>query len=265
MKRFLLPVLGLLVIAAGYFFYVDNQKALAVKTPEILQVAEQTNDANKPAEIINPNTSKGVSRPQGAFMLQPRMPIVESALQVITKFKTNAQNGDGEAAYMLSQVLFACQLQIQQSGGLNEIDCSGVTSEQIAEAEHFLKLAAEKGVTEAQLSYPTLASLRFKKAEDIAKNMKAFEQYRTDSMRYLSAAASSGNVDAMLGISNAYKEGTITEENKIRAYAYMYAANLSGLSRTPTIALARLSTEMTPAEIQQASSLGKSIYTKCCN
>ena len=264
MKRWLIPSLVLVALIGVYFLYKEKSTNSLVVLNDITQVPSSKDVPTISSKTKSENIKVTVKR-KGPFMRQAREPLVGDGIQIIDQFKVNALAGDGESAFMVFQVLYECGLQAKGLGGIGKIDCTGITPEQIAEAESFLKRAAELGVLEAQVSYAGVASMRYVTAEDIAKNIKSFEQYKADSMRYLSAAAGTGNVDAMLSVSNAYSEGMIVEKNNVRAYAYMYAANLSGLSQTPTNALAELSASMNTSEIQQATALGKSIYSKCCN
>lgn len=264
MKRWLIPSLVLVALIGVYFLYKEKSTASLVLVDTTTQIVSSKDVPTNSVDSNSENIKATVKR-KGPFMRQARGPLVGDGIQIINQFKVNALAGDGESAFMVFQVLYECGLQAKGLGGIGKIDCTGVTAEKIAEAESFLKRAAELGELEAQLSYAGVASMRYVTAEDIAKNIKSFEQYKTDSMRYLSSAASTGNVDAMLSVSGAYSEGIIVEKNNVRSYAYMYAANLSGLSQTPTNALAELSTSMNASEIQQATALGKSIYSKCCN
>jgi TPR repeat protein len=264
MKRWLIPSLVLVALMGVYLLYKEKSSNSLISVDDTAQIASSNDAPTNSIEASSKNIKATVKR-KGPFMRQARGPVVGDGIQIIDQFKANALAGDGESAFMVFLVLYECGLQAKGLGGIGKIDCTGVTPEQIAESESFLKRAAELGVLEAQLSYAGVASMRYVTAEDIAKNIKSFEQYKADSMRYLSSAASTGNVDAMLSVSNAYSEGMIVEKNNVRAYAYMYAANLSGLSPTPTNALAELSANMNTSEIQQATALGKSIYSKCCN
>jgi TPR repeat protein len=264
MKRWLLSIAALCAIIAVFFYYKTNNTDIRIEKAN----TENTTSDLKATDADDYNEEKISAIPAKAklaFLRPTPKIIIGNALQNISQYEAAASTGDGEAAFIIFQVLYECSLQAKKLGGMGKIDCTGVSSEQIANAEKFLKIGAEAGHLEAQLSYPGVASMRYMKVEDIARNTTEFQQFKNDSMRYLSSAASSGNVDAMLGISNAYREGLITEKNNIRAYAYMHAANLSGLSSTPTNALIRLNNEMTPDEVQQATSMGNSIYKQCCN
>ena len=94
--------------------------------------------------------------------------------------------------------------------------------------------------------------------------MSWIERYKTNTLQFLTAAASDGSVDALSQLADVYKNGLIAPADPVRAYAYEYAVSQSGLVGTASQLLDLWAKDMTSAQIEQARQLGNSIYQQCC-
>jgi hypothetical protein len=266
MKRYILPFFALALLVGLHFFYQEKNTTIMSETPQKnsdikpdYQLGDDGDDQSK--KVLNK------SKPKAAFLMVPAKEISGSGLQNIALYEGAALRGDGEAAFMIYQVFAACELQAENpANGMTQIDCAGLTEEQIAQKLKYLKLSAEAGFLQAQLNYPNVASIPYSEPSHIAKNIKEFQQLKLDSMRYLRTAANVGNIEAMQQMGSAYKQGLITEQDRVRAYAYYHAVSSSGLldSKTNNVILSRMRSDMTETEVQQATALGNSIFKQCC-
>jgi TPR repeat protein len=264
MKRLVSLCLVIAVATGAYFVYQEKSLVVSNDSIDSVNVNAKKSTPTVPNSVNPDNLKSGTTRKR-AFLMQPAKSVAGNGRDTIEQNKANALKGNGEAAYIVFRVLQECEQQALKQGGIEEIECKGITPEEMAESEQFLKIAAEAGILEAELSYLNFASARFEKATDIAKNLKEFEQFKSDSMRYLSSAAEAGNIEGLLAMSDAYKNGMLTEKNDIKAFAYLYAVNKSGLTNSANSSLTRLSANMSQKEVEQATNLGNSLYKQCCN
>lgn len=140
--------------------------------------------------------------------------------------------------------------------------CAGLSQKQLDSRFMLTKLAAENGNVSAQIAYPSIFSQLILSH---ALDETWIRTYKENSMKYLAQAASIGSVDGMYELAITYWDGYLVPANKITAYAYMYAANQSGLLPTAAKMLVFWSAAMTPEEIAIATRRGMRIYNACCH
>lgn len=255
-----------IALVAGVAIRLQASDPPSVSGPDSPTTMKAKANANAPTVAASPGGSDVASGRKGPFLMQAADSIVGNGLDLIERNRAAALGGDGEAAYAIFRVLTECEQQALGQAGMEAgIECEGITPEQMAESLAFLKTAAEAGVLQAQLSYSNFASDRFETVADVAKNIKEFEQFKQDSMRYLSSAARSGSVEGLLAMSEAYRQGMLTEQNPVQAYAYLHAVNQSGLTSPADTGLALLGASLNPVQLQQATLLGNNLYRQCCN
>jgi TPR repeat protein len=124
--------------------------------------------------------------------------------------------------------------------------------------------AADSGLLAAQLAYPGIAGQQYMTAEAIARDARGFDEYRSTSMRYLREAASSGSVDALITMSSVLSEGLLTDRDPIAAYAYLYAADRTGLIPSTSTSLQLLAEGLSSEDVIRARAAGEQVYAQCC-
>jgi hypothetical protein len=147
--------------------------------------------------------------------------------------------------------------------------CNGLTRDQINSKPRWSAQLAEAGDSQARLEYMYLNA-----PTDI--DMKGYpervEAFRNRAMGYLNAEIESGNPQGLLAMANSHMPSVVQGQSSAFApdpavaYANYYAY---GLTSNPQIdvagLLARLETELTPEQIQQARSSGTAIFEHCCH
>ena len=141
-----------------------------------------------------------------------------------------AHSGDAEAAYILSRLLLDCyELQVKGNnvsdyGSREEDRCDGIPAPDPKEAIKWMEVAANKGLVDAELLFPTAAMGNISHTDAI-RDPAHVQATKEESISLLAHAAAQGSANAMMQLSNAYARGILAEKNLPLAYAYLYAAN----------------------------------------
>jgi len=186
--------------------------------------------------------------------------------------KSQAYSGHPEIAYALARDLFACYGKSQDDRDPFPTDpstsykekCRGLTSQDYQSAVNLLTYAAQGGDVNAQNAYMAEIGSWIDKHPELQYKSNFTSTYARNSLAFLQSAATSGNVDAMVALSNAYNTGVITNRNPVDAYAYMYSATKTGLIPASQRLLNLWQRQLPPSDVANGTSRGEAIYLNCC-
>jgi len=202
---------------------------------------------------------------------------------VLSELVPRAEAGDAQAAYQLFVKINDCKgalegaasaqqttdeaVQAVQKAWLADTlkkleDCEGLTDELIGSRAKWLTMAADNGDSLAQLTYAASSDLIVGGASQMLSNPRAVEDYRTKSLRFLTALADRGDVSAILQLSTAYRVGILVPQDRVRAYAYAYLANL--ISGASIDIVHALGAKLTNEQRLEGEHLAISLHRRCC-
>lgn len=178
-----------------------------------------------------------------------------------------AREGDGQAAYKLAQMLIACATADQASLEEYGLDCTGVSQEMLAQRSDFFTLAAINGVAKAQIHHSAIVGAdKFLDADTAVKNLNEFMKFRDMTWGFKMRAAQGGSVEALVDIGLHYEQGVLRDRDIVSAYAYVFAAQRTGMLRADTNDLLNQWEEgMQPDQIEDAQRRANEILRWCCN
>jgi TPR repeat protein len=143
-------------------------------------------------------------------------------------------------------------------------ECNRIPNKYRDDPIAWVKRAAEGGVIEAQVAYPALASTELT-PEEMVRDPKRVERYKTDSMRFLTSAASVGSVDALNELAHTYQQGMLAPADPVLSYAYMDTVARSGLTPSANRMLELWAQNLTPEQIRRATEISNQLYRECCS
>lgn len=121
---------------------------------------------------------------------------------------------------------------------------AAVVERDIVKAVKYYTMGAEWGDARAQEDLGTLFDKGWGVPQDLSKAAKWYE-----------AAAKQGNPSAQYNTAVMYEEGAGVEADKVKAYMYYQLSIEGGFPKFATEALEKLSTQMEPAEIKEATKM----------
>lgn len=191
----------------------------------------------------------------------------------LPELEARAMAGSPKVAYALAMDLFACALHVQDDDDRFASDpsitfgdrCKGLTNANYDQALKLLTYAADNDDVNAQNAYMGEVGLWMRTHPELQYQQDFMSSYVTNSLSYLSRAASSGNVDAMMQLAQVYDAGVITSRDPSAAYAYVYAINKTGLLPSSQRMLAYWQSRFTPQEVSKGISAGDQIFRECCS
>jgi TPR repeat protein len=207
------------------------------------------------------------------------------AVDVIRSLTADAERGDARAAFDIYLKLTSCHSRLNtkiddeareryRAAGIERSvmesaegafeDCSGLTPEQNRAAGRWLEAAADNGFLVAQLSYAANPDPVIGNASEMLRSPDAVKRYKAKAVQYLRSAASTGSVDALEALGNAYRSGILIDRDLTKGYAYYYAANLAYPSGQATQFLSRYAQALTADQVATGTRQGKEIYEQCC-
>lgn len=189
--------------------------------------------------------------------------------------KAQADAGDVDAAYQLSQDISRCVLAkdrqevletLAAQGQVSVADvtkqvtqdrafCAGLNDEQLGALEYWVTRAARLGHTQAQLQYFAIATAKYDTPEKIAANFDEIGRIRAEALTHLTAAASKGDPTALFTLANYYQKGTLSKRDPVKAYAYMRLLQREGSVQSAGEILDKWRREMAPDEIRNAEAM----------
>lgn len=210
-------------------------------------------------------------------------PVPGKLKDVIDELAPRAEAGDALAAHQLFIKINDCKwamdastearatadeaTQAAEKARLSEAlarleSCEGITQDLIDSRAKWLTMAADNGDTLAQLTYASSSSLILGGAAQMMANPRAVEDFKRKSLNFLMPLAERGNVSAILQLCNAYETGVLVPEDRVRAFAYAYLANLiTGRSQNLVEVIGR---NLTVEQQQQGQQIAISLHRRCC-
>jgi len=143
--------------------------------------------------------------------------------------------------------------------------CRNLEAENYESAAAWLDLAASQGHLGAQLLYAADPEATLGGPAEMLKDPYALTWYKEKSMRYLMVAAAGGNVEALLGLGNAYRVGVLTDRDLVNSYAYYQAVEKIDPRFIPQASMEVLRKEMTQQQIELSRAKGMEIHDGCCS
>lgn len=234
-------------------------------------------------------TTLGSKRYVGAKAFLVRVNYAElsgDALSTVESLRDRASAGDAEAAFTIYLTLSRCKSAMNADVGTRALDayrkadalpsavaqleadldaCQGVVNREDLFSERWLERAADAGLIEAQLMYAIDPSATIGSASDMIRDPESVRRYKHRAAGYLSKAAGNGSVDALIRLANAYDHGILVPADPVLAYAY-YAASIKANPGVPLAeqALDAYLTRVPANRREDAESLSRSIYSRCC-
>jgi TPR repeat protein len=139
--------------------------------------------------------------------------------------------------------------------------CKGISPDDLKNYGQWMELAARRGSIAAQLGYPAFFG---ELLPQHALETEWIEDYKTNSLQFLSAAANEGSIDALSQLASTYQDGLLAPKDAIKAYSYEYAISQTGQVTSATKVLDLWGKELTPQQIEAARQQGNNIYKNCC-
>ncbi|HIE5353514.1 TPA: hypothetical protein ACXNP2_000061 [Stenotrophomonas maltophilia] len=124
--------------------------------------------------------------------------------------------------------------------------------------------AAQQGSIEAALLYSIDTESAFGGSAGAVRDPQSVIEWKSNASSFLTAAANSGSVDAVIALARANENGVIVDRNPTEAYAYFLAARRVVPVAAPDALLGRYKKELSAAQQQAALSRADAIYQSCC-
>jgi len=126
----------------------------------------------------------------------------------------------------------------------------------------WLALAAEQGSLEARLMYATSPEYALGRDFDALAHPDEVIAYRDRAMAYLRQAAGDGNVDALISLSTAYRNGVMVSADPVTSHAY--ARVVLRVDPGLDMGVEEMAKELSPMELREARVLAERLYRECC-
>lgn len=135
--------------------------------------------------------------------------------------------------------------------------CASIDKKIIAERASWLGMAAEAGLLQAQLIYAVQAEELLGGAQGMLQNPESVQRHRANAMRYLDSAASTGNIDAILVLSDVYQGGVLTPRDPVAAYGLRLASLTVSPGWADPRVVAQWGRDLTPAQRSAAENYSR--------
>lgn len=207
-----------------------------------------------------------------------------SALEYVENLIPRAVAGDHGATFLIYLAILECRnymrwdadnaFDVEARGGVGMaalenaerklMECESLSKARVIWEGGWLELAAEQGSVEAKLLYSIdVNSVLGSPSERLAYPEKV-AAWKGRAIAYLEDAAGTGNLDALMRLSNAYEKGILIEKNREKAYAYALAANRVKQGSFGSAVLRSLEKDLSMKQRESARSLSYRIYDSCC-
>jgi len=201
--------------------------------------------------------------------------------EIEPQLKEKAEAGDATAALGLYLKLSLCENALHKEVTPDEIkayasagispdrfeksindrisQCSGATDEDLASRGKWLEKAASLGNLQAKLLYSSDPEAIIGSPTDMFRDPEKVIDYKKTAVKFLSEAALAGSPDGLMQMGDAYNDGILLPKNRIKAYAFYRATQMT----TPNVlstTLSKMESELTPAEIKEGNRQATLIY-----
>lgn len=206
------------------------------------------------------------------------------ALTHVQSLLQKSKAGDATATYAIYLTVNQCKsaldppslslLQAYRTQGIekqfkdslekNLIKCESLMSTPGLSDEPWLKRAADQGSIEAKIMFAIDSTSILGNRSDYLSHPERLIEYRTEAMQNLQYAASTGSVDALMALGNAYETGILTEKSPSQSLAYYKAAYSLAPNAGLQELLSRESKSLSLREVEIANKLSNQIINNCC-
>ncbi|HGM7308402.1 TPA: hypothetical protein ACKP7U_001026 [Stenotrophomonas maltophilia] len=206
------------------------------------------------------------------------------ALKYVQSLLQRSRAGDATATYDIYLAVNQCKsaldtpplslLQIYRSQGIEEqykrsleknlASCEALLSDPELSYEPWLKRAADQGSIEAKIMFAMDSKSILGNRSDYLSHPERLTNYRIEAMQNLQYAASTGSVDALMALGNAFDNGILTEKSPSQSLAYFKSAY--SLAPNPSLQelISRESKSLSSREVEIANRLSIQITNNCC-
>lgn len=195
-----------------------------------------------------------------------------------------SDSGDGLATFDIYLTVMDCKSQLGKSThgpgdvgtplplGMVELqtmerklrECSELYSDAGFMEGKWLARAAQQGSIEAKLYYTIDTATVLGDPFERLNNPESIIAWKENAATYLHDVAATGNLDAVLRLSDAYDRGLIVQKNREMAYAYALAANRIQPGLSAPITMRDLEEGLSIKQRESAIALSRRIYSSCC-
>lgn len=143
-------------------------------------------------------------------------------------------------------------------------ECNELFGDAVFMEGNWLTRAAQQGSIEAKLYYTIDTATVLGSPFERLSNPESMMDWKENAATYLHDVAATGNLDAVLRLSDAYDRGLIVQKNREMAYAYALAANRIQPGLSGPIAMRELEEGLSMKQRESAVTLSRQIYSSCC-
>ena len=206
------------------------------------------------------------------------------ALVYVKERLAMSDSGDGLATFDIYLTVMDCKSQLSKSthgpGGVGTPPPLGMVELQTMERKlrecselygdaglmegKWLARAAQQGSIEAKLYYTVDTATVLGSPLDRLNDPESIIVWKENAATYLHDVAATGNLDAILRLSNLYERGFIVQKNGEMAYAYALAANRIQPGLSWPLTMRGLEEELSIKQRESAVALARQIYWSCC-
>lgn len=289
MRRWIWPLsVALMLIAAAWAITKNHappeqQAVTDTSLPSVTTPGPEIPPAAGTSEPVSKDSTPRLAELKDEDFVDRQEAVPGKLSDVLSELVPRAEAGDAQAAYQLFVKINDCKgalegaplaqpttdqaAQAVQKAWLTDTlrkleNCEGLTDELIGSRAKWLTMAADNGDPLAQLTYAASSDLIVGDASQMLANPRAVEDYKAKSLRFLTALADRGDVSAILQLSTAYRVGVLVPQDRVRAYAYAYLANL--IAGASTDIIHTIGATLTNEQRLEGERLAISLHRRCC-
>jgi hypothetical protein len=294
MKRnttFAFLAIGLLAAFGIAIFSKRPTSGPALQTPFPLEQPEASKTP-APEENVDSLVSHGKLDPAvviptrgRAYSISRTQSLPEGdALEYVQSLLQKSGAGDATATYAIYLAVSQCKstlnapslslAQIYREQGIEEqyknsienylIKCEALISDPALSDEPWLKRAADQGSIEAKIMFAIDSGSVLGQRSNYLANPERLIEYRAEAIHNLQSAASTGSVDALMALGNAYEKGILTDKSTPTSLAYYKAVYSISPNSALQELIARESKNLSNRENDAAEKLSIQIVDNCC-
>lgn len=274
MMRVAIPLIAAALVAACAQSEHGNETTRAIRTT--VDPAPNSSSHPTPAQLHDRNARNGIeTRRLGgrAYTITSLGAVPEGdADTALRDLRDAAIAGNAKASYGIYLKVRECvamvkRYEAQGAGAISPStyqSCKHLEAGNYEGAASWLDLAASQGHLGAQLLYAADPEATLGGPAEMLRDPDALTRYKETATRYLKDAASGGNVEALLGLANAYRVGVLTDKDLVTSYAYYQAVQKIDPGFVPQASMEVLKKDMSQQQIERSRTKGMEIYDECC-
>lgn len=240
-------VTAVALLGTGFYFFVTNERADGKIDPADAD-AQAAREAGSPAPA-NPSQSDRVTLPSNAAR--------SGVSAVYTPEQALAEAKKIDRCETVAHASMPLGLSAAEQASYEKSLTAGIDCDQLDDRFSLYDLvqyAADSGNVEAQLNFSPLVASTFND-EKAAMDPALIARFKSDSLRYLQAAAKQGSADAHIRLSENYQAGRYSKADPLLAYAHAYVYARDSGSANATRLVENAAKGLTPAQINAAREL----------